>query len=167
MAMDEVSLEGEAVIEDGLGPDDDVAGSMTPKSEKKGAPVDGSDSGGLTPLPRTKSLGYLGGYGRMGPMVNSLKYADLSETQKGEIKFPPRTFDYLRDDIRQNLIDLINFKVSREKAATRNELKVDESVQTYAIPHFKPPKAATARSLNEELKSEESTVKSETLTKMG
>lgn len=165
--MDEVSLEGEAVIEDGLGPDDEVAGSMTPKSEKKGAPVDGSDGGGLTPLPRTKSLGYLGGYGRMGPMVNSLKYADLSEKQKEEIKFPPRTFDYLRDDIRQNLIDLINFKVSREKAANRNELKVDESVQTYAIPHFKPPKAATVRSLNEELKSEESTVKSETLVQNG
>lgn len=151
--MEGVSLEGEAVIEDGLGPDDEVVGNVSPKADKS-APGEGSDvgaGGGLTSLPRTRSLGYLGGYGRIVPMVNSLKYADLSEKQKEEIKFPPRTFDYLRDDIRQNLIDLINFKISKEKADDQNSVKpelnestkVDESVQTYAIPHFiKPLKAA-------------------------
>lgn len=157
--MEVASLEGDAVIEDGLGPDDEVVASVTPNKSDKCAPSEGSDGangGGLTPLSRTKSLGYLGGYGRIVPMVNSLKYADLSEKQKEEIKFPPRTFDYLRDDIRQNLIDLINFKISKEKekADAKNPVsavkpesneattKVDESVQTYAIPHFKPPKAA-------------------------
>jgi len=163
--MEGVSLEGDAVIEDGLGPDDEVVGNASPKSEKC-APAEGLDAGaggGLTPLPRTKSLGYLGGYGRIGPMVISLKYADLSEKQKDEIKFPPRTFDYLRDDIRQNLIDLINFKISKEKADEKNSVsavkpevneatKVDESVQTYPIPHFKPPKAAAncTRTLNDD-----------------
>jgi hypothetical protein len=169
--MDGVSLEGDAVIEDGLGPDDEVVGDVSPKSEKC-APAEGRDGGGgggLTPLSRTKSLGYLGGYGRIVPMVNSLKYADLSEKQKEEIKFPPRTFDYLRDDIRQNLIDLINFKISREKSDDKNSvsalkpkqsesLKMDGSVQTYIIPHFKPPKAAQmsttancARTLNDDI----------------
>lgn len=167
--MEEVSLEGEAVIEDGLGPDDEVVGNASPKSEKC-APSEGADAGAggrLTPLPRTKSLGYLGGYGRIGPIVNSLKYADLSEKQKEEIKFPPRTFDYLRDDIRQNLIDLINFKISKVKGDVKNSVssvkpeineatKVDESVQTYPIPHFKPPKAAAniARKLNEDFQRE-------------
>lgn len=186
--MEGGGLEGDAVIEDGLGPDDEVVGNASPKSEKC-APSEGADAGAggrLTSLPRTKSLGYLGGYGRIGPIVNSLKYADLSEKQKEEIKFPPRTFDYLRDDIRQNLIDLINFKISKVKADVKNSVssvkpeineatKVDESVQTYPIPHFKPPKAAatTARKLNEDFpreskpvevqEIEESKTKSETM----
>ena len=55
--MDGVSLEGDAVIEDGLGPDDEVVGNVSPKSEKC-APAEGPDGrggGGLTPLSRTKS----------------------------------------------------------------------------------------------------------------
>ena len=155
MAMDGVSLEGDAVIEDGLGPDDEVVGNISPKSDKC-APSevsDGGSGGGFTPLSRTKSLGYLGGYGRNMPMVNSLKYADLSEKQKQAIKFPARTFDYLRDDIRQNLIDLINFKILKEKSDDKNSVtamkpkqsesfKVYESLQIPTIPHVKPPKAA-------------------------
>ncbi|KAG0611818.1 hypothetical protein M758_7G166900 [Ceratodon purpureus] len=168
--MDGVNLEGDAVIEDGLGPDDEGVGNISPKPEKcpPAEGPDGGNGGGLTPLSRTKSLGYLGSYGRILPMANSLKYADLSEKQKEEIKFPPRTFDYLRDDIRQNLIDLINFKISKEKSDDKffisavkpkqvESPKVDESVQTYAIPHFKPPKAALtsstancARTLNDD-----------------
>lgn len=197
VAMDGVSLEGDAVIEDGLGPDDEVAETVSPKSDKCASTEgpEGGGGGGLTPLSRTKSLGYLGGYGRIVPIINSLKYADLSEKQKEEIKFPPRTFDYLRDDIRQNLIDLINFKLSKEKSVDKNSVsavkpkqsepsKVDESVQTYAIPHFKPPKASQlpptancARTLNDDFlweskpvevrEIEESKKKGETLLKNG
>lgn len=116
-------------------------------------------------------MGQLFGYSRITPMVNTLKYADLSERQKQEIKFPPRTFDYLRDDIRQNLIDLVNFKISKEKVEESMPLsplkskpeqtnKADELVQTYAIPHHKPSKSVHEAKAVEGREVEESKTKS-------
>lgn len=105
-----VSPEGKAVMEDGLGPED--AGNSLPESETfRTSPGKLPSEGGV--LARTKSLGYLGGY-RIAPVQTSLKYAELSERQREEITFPSRTFDYLRDDIRQTIIDLINSKISKE-----------------------------------------------------
>ncbi|KAG0611375.1 hypothetical protein M758_7G136800 [Ceratodon purpureus] len=133
MAIDGFNPEGgAAVIEDGLGPDDEVVGNISPTWDKcaQAESPNGGGGGGLTPLSRTRSLGYLGGYGRILPKVNSMKYADLSEKQKDEITFPPRTFDYLRDDIRQNLIDLINFKISKEKSDDKSSVSILKPNQT-------------------------------------
>jgi hypothetical protein len=81
--MDRVSLEGDAVIEDGLGPDDELVGNVSPKSEKcaQAEGRDGGGGGGLTPLSRTKSLGYVGGYGR-------IVYITLYGPEPGRIGIP-------------------------------------------------------------------------------
>lgn len=100
-----MSPEGEAVMEDGLGPED--VGNSSPDSDNCGPPEAGS-------LARTKSTGFLSG-NRISPVSTSLKFAELSDKQKEHITFPARTFDYLRDDIRQTIIDLINFKIVQEK----------------------------------------------------
>lgn len=125
VAMESISSEGDAVI-DGLGPDDEMIGNNSSNLHKRkpdsGLGPDGGASGGATPVAIPKSLGYRRGSCRIVPMVNSLRYADLSEKQKEEIKFPPRTFDYLRDDIRQNIIDLINFKILKQKTDEVNRV---------------------------------------------
>jgi hypothetical protein len=105
-----VSPERKAVMEDGLGPED-AGNSLRESDNFRTSPGKSPSEGGV--LARTKSLGYLGGY-RITPVQTSLKYAELSERQREEITFPPRTFDYLRDDIRQTIIDLINSKISKE-----------------------------------------------------
>ncbi|KAH8934138.1 hypothetical protein BDL97_18G067500 [Sphagnum fallax] len=96
------SDEDEAVLEDGFGPEDTGNSSLV-----------GCSTSDRSILLRSTSAEYLGG-SLISPMERPPKYIDLSDEQKREILFPPRTFDFLRDDIRQTIVNLIDCKLGKE-----------------------------------------------------